>query len=129
MSICDRDCFHCKYDDCILEELEAVDYDEQRRIEREIVFPQDRKKKIVAAKKRAYYEANRDKIDAKKRAYYEANRDEIAAKQRAYREENRDKIAAYQRAYREANRDKYNDYMRSYKRRRGKDGQDKEAAQ
>ena len=46
MSICDRDCFHCKYDDCILEELEAVDYDEQRRIEREIVFPQDRKKKI-----------------------------------------------------------------------------------
>ena len=114
MSICDRDCFHCKYDDCILEELEAVDYDEQRRIEREIVFPQDRKKKIVAAKQRAYYEANRDKI---------------AAKQRAYREANRDKIAAKQRAYREANRDKYNDYMRSYMRRRGKDGQDKEAAQ
>ena len=111
MSICDRDCFHCKYDDCILEELEAVDYDEQRRIEREIVFPQDRKKKIVAAKKRAYYEANRD---------------EIAARQREYREVNREEIAAYQRAYREANRDKYNDYMRSYMRRRRKD---KEAAQ
>ena len=105
MSICDRDCFHCKYDDCILEELEAVDYDEQRRIEREIVFPQDRKKKIVAARKRAYREANRE---------------EIAAKRRAYREANREEIAAYQRAYREANRDM---------RRCRKDKQDKEVAQ
>ena len=75
MSICDRDCFHCKYDDCILEELEAVDYDEQRRIEREIVFPQDRKKKIVAARQRAYREANREEIAAYQRVYYEANRD------------------------------------------------------
>lgn len=75
MSVCDRDCFHCKYDDCILEELEAVDYDEQRRIEREIVFPQDRKQKIAAARQRAYYAAHRDAIAARKRAYREANRE------------------------------------------------------
>ena len=42
--------------------------------------------------KRAYYEANRDKIAEAKRAYYEANRDKIAEAQRAYREANRDKI-------------------------------------
>ena len=89
MSVCDRDCFHCKYDDCILEELEAVDYDEQRRIEREIVFPQNRKQKIAAARQRAYYAANRDAIAAYQRAYREANRDAIAAKKRAYREAHR----------------------------------------
>ena len=120
MSICDRDCFHCKYDDCILEELEAVDYDEQRRIEREIVFPQDRKKKIVAAYQRAYYEANREEIAAKQRAYREANREEIAAYQRAYYKANRDEIAAKRRAYYKANRDM---------RRCRKDKQDKEVAQ
>ena len=43
----------------------------------------------IAAKKRAYYERNREEIVAKKRAYRERNRDEIAAKQRAYRERNR----------------------------------------
>ena len=59
-----------------------------------------------AAQKRAYREANRDKVAAQKRAYYEANRDKVAAQQRAYYEANRDKVAARQRAYREANRDK-----------------------
>ena len=59
----------------------------------------------IAAKKRAYYEQNRDEIAAKKRAYREQNRDEIAAKQRAYREQNRDEIAAKKRAYYEQNRD------------------------
>ena len=106
MSICDRDCFHCKYADCILEELEAVDYDEQRRIEREFVFPQNRKQKIAAARQRAYREAHRDAIAARQRAYYEAHRDAIAARQRAYREAHRDAIAAKKRAYREANREK-----------------------
>jgi len=118
VSVCDRDCFHCKYDDCILEELEAEDYAEQRRIEREIVFPKDRKGQKRAAYQRAYYEANKDEIAAKKRAYREANKDELAAKQRAYREANKDELAAKQRAYREANKEKYNEYMRNYQRRR-----------
>ena len=36
----------------------------------------------IAAKQRAYREANKDEIAAKQRAYYEANKDELAAKQR-----------------------------------------------
>ena len=55
-------------------------------------------KKKIAAKKRAYYEANREEIAAKQRAYREANREEIAAKKRAYYEANREEIAAKQRA-------------------------------
>ena len=45
------------------------------------------KRKLSAAKKRAYYEQNKDEIAAKHRAYREQNKDEIAAKQRAYREQ------------------------------------------
>ena len=55
-------------------------------------------KKKIAAKARAYREANREEIAAKKRAYYEANREEIAAKKRAYREANREEINAKARA-------------------------------
>ena len=103
-SVCSRDCFHCPFPDCVLEDdaLTAAEYAEAR--ERESLLRTPEKKKL-AAKQRAYYEANRDEIAAKQRAYREANRDEIAAKQRAYYEANRDEIAAKQRAYREANRD------------------------
>ena len=45
------------------------------------------KRKLSAAKKRAYYEQNKDEIAAKQRAYREQNKDEIAAKKRAYREQ------------------------------------------
>ena len=62
-------------------------------------------KKKIAAKQRAYREANREEIAAKARAYYEANREEIAAKQRAYYEKNREKKLAYQRAYDAAHRE------------------------
>ena len=65
-------------------------------------------KKKIAAKQRAYREANREKIAAKQRAYYEANREEINAKARAYYEANREEIAAKKRAYREANREEIN---------------------
>ena len=99
MSVCDRNCFNCVYEDCICDDLNAEDYALQRKVEREIVIPKTRKEVRTAAKKKAYYEANRD---------------EIAAKQKAYREANRDEIAAKQKAYREANRDKYNRYMREY---------------
>ena len=66
----------------------------------------DNRAASIAAQKRAWYEANRDKVAAQQRAYREANRDKVAAQQRAYREANRDKVAAQQRAYREVNRGK-----------------------
>ena len=43
---------------------------------------------------------------------------QVAAQRKAYYEANRDKVAAQQKAYREANRDKYNAYMREYLRKR-----------
>ena len=56
--------------------------------------------------RRAYYEANREKVLEYQRAYREANREKVLEYQRAYREANREKVLEGQRAYREANREK-----------------------
>ena len=45
-------------------------------------------------------------------------RRKVAARQKAWYEANREKVAARQKAYREANREKYNKYMREYMRKR-----------
>ena len=75
VKVCNRDCFNCAFDDCILEELEAEDYAEQRRIEREIVKPKSAKEKKIAAYQRAYREANREKYNAYMREYKRKQRE------------------------------------------------------
>ena len=110
--VCDRDCFHCKFPDCINDGMEAEDYAQSKELDRELT--QTRKQKKKAAYWRTYHEANREKLAAQKRAYYKANREKVAAQQRAYREANREKLAAYQRAYRKANREKLVAYQRAY---------------
>ena len=85
---CNRDCFNCPFEDCIVDDLNADDYRALSVIEKEILFPKTAKQKKIAAGKKAYYEANREKI------------------------------AAGQKAYREANREKYNQYMRDYLKKR-----------
>lgn len=52
------------------------------------------------------------KLAAKKKAYREANREKVAEYQKAYREANREKLAEYQKAYYEANREKINEKRR-----------------
>ena len=111
---CDKDCFHCIYEDCILDSLDHQDYLELSRIETDFINPKTQKQKNVAAQQKAYYEANREKLTAYQKAYYEANREKVAAQQKAYREANREKVAAYQEAYYEANREKLTAYHRAY---------------
>ena len=65
--------------------------------------------------RRAYYEANREKVLEYQRAYREANREKVLEGQRAYREANREKVLEYQRAYREANREKVLEGQRAYR--------------
>ena len=86
---CDKDCFNCKFEDCIYDELDAVDYAESSRLDKELTQTAEQKK--LAAQQRAYYEANREKIAAQQRAYREANREKIAAQQRAYYESKKKK--------------------------------------
>lgn len=72
--VCNKDCFHCPYSDCILDALDAKDYAELEKIEREILFPRSLKQKRLAAYQKAYREANREKIAAQQKTYREVNR-------------------------------------------------------
>ncbi|MCI5582071.1 MAG: hypothetical protein MR387_12450 [Phocaeicola plebeius] len=74
-SICNEDCFHCPYPDCIRDDLTAATYAELATIDKTIINPPTWKQRKVAAQKRAYREANREKVAAQKRAWYEANKD------------------------------------------------------
>ena len=75
--ICNKDCFHCTFSDCIYDGMDLDDYREAA--ERDLALKdseKSHKQKKIAAKKKAYREANRDEIAAKQKAYREANRDE-----------------------------------------------------
>jgi hypothetical protein len=97
--------------------LTQEDLDRSYKLDREVKFralPMEKQK--LAARQKAYREANREKVAAQKKAYYEANREKVAEYQKAYREANREKVAEYQKAYREANREKVRERARNYMR-------------
>ena len=97
--------------------LTQEDLERSRKLDREAKFcALPMKKQKVAARQKAYREANREKVAAQKKAYYEANREKVAEYQKAYREANREKVAEYQKAYREANREKVRERARNYMR-------------
>ena len=75
VNVCNHDCFNCPYPDCIVDDMTAEEYRELRRIERELIRPKSRKELSIAAKKREYREANREKYNAYMREYRRKQRD------------------------------------------------------
>ena len=67
--VCNRDCFNCIYDDCIDDSMIHEDYVKQSEIEKELLFPKTQKDKKIAAGKKAYREANREKYNRYMREY------------------------------------------------------------
>ena len=76
---CDRDCFHCPYPDCILDEEDMFPEDWRESQEREKSIRQEGRSK-AAAYHAAYYQANKEKVAARNAAYYRAHKDEINAR-------------------------------------------------
>ena len=74
--VCDRNCFECRFADCILDELDYEDYVEMAERDREMRFAEAPEKKKVAAQQKAYYEANREKVAAQKKALFLYSRKE-----------------------------------------------------
>ena len=70
-AVCNRDCFNCPYEDCVVDELTMADRRELKEIDAEFVNPKSSKQKKIAAKKREYYQANKDEIAAYQREYYQ----------------------------------------------------------
>lgn len=78
--ICNRDCFHCPYEDCINDELLLEDYQVEKEID---LLSGAREYKTPKA---------------------------IRASNKKYREENKEKVAAAQKKYREENKEKWKEY-------------------
>ena len=74
--ICDRDCFNCRFDDCICDEMTADDWKAARGID-DFIHTKNAKEKSIAAKKKKYYEENRESIAAKQKKYREENRESL----------------------------------------------------
>lgn len=78
--VCDYDCFHCPYEDCINDEMRHEDYQEGKKLEL-----------ISGAKEYNTSESHR-------------------SAQKKYREENKEKVAAYSKKYYEENKEKWKEY-------------------
>lgn len=74
--ICDRDCFNCRFDDCICDEMTADDWKAARGID-DFIHTKTEKEKSIAAKQKKYYEENRESIAAKQKKYREENRESL----------------------------------------------------
>ena len=84
---CNHNCLECPYPDVPEECLEAaLTWDEYKAldvIDKDIINPKTAKQKAVAARQKAWYEANKDKVAAQQKAYREANKDKVAAQQKS----------------------------------------------
>lgn len=84
-SVCNEDCFHCPYPDCVRDDLTAATYAELATLEKTIINPPTLMQQKVAARQRAYRKANKEKMAAYNRAYREANKEKQREYNRRYR--------------------------------------------
>ena len=105
-SICDFDCFNCKFEDCVNGRLEKEDYESAEKMDKNIIEHRGEKNtrklsEFALIRKKEYREENRDSKKAYARAYYELNRERFLK----YRLSNRKRKSAYDRQYFEKNRE------------------------
>ena len=84
--VCDYDCFHCPYEDCINDEMRHEDYQKGKKLEL-----------ISGAKGYNTSESHR----AAQKKYYEENKEKVAAAQKKYYEENKEKWKEYHKKSRQ----------------------------
>lgn len=99
--LCNRDCFNCVHDDCVLDEVSDAESLAADRRDAEA-----RRENAKSDYYKAYYRANAPRLREKSRAKYKANKERALEYQREYRKTHRERVNARERAYREANREK-----------------------
>lgn len=73
--VCDYDCFHCPYEDCINDELLLEDYQVEKEIDLLSGAREYKTPKAIRASNKKYYEENKEKVAAAKKKYYEENKE------------------------------------------------------
>lgn len=94
--ICDKDCEHCKFDDCINDEFSDADFAEAERVfhaflqsglkrkrHRKPLTEEQKQKKAVRRKE--YRERNCERIKREKAQWYQDNKASVRAQQMEYR--------------------------------------------
>ena len=59
--VCDYDCFHCPYEDCINDEMRHEDYQEGKELELISGAKEYKTPKAIRASSKKYYEENKEK--------------------------------------------------------------------
>ena len=109
MPVCDRNCFVCKYEDCICDD--EITPEERATLERiDAVLRAVRDGKPVPkpqeARKLTYYERNRDRVLQKAKERREKDPEGLRIKERANYHRNAEKIKARVKEYQERNPEK-----------------------
>ena len=73
--VCDYDCFHCPYEDCINDELLLEDYQVEKEIDLLSGAREYNTSESHRAAKKKYYEENKEKVAAYSKKYYEENKE------------------------------------------------------
>ena len=73
--ICNRDCFHCPYEDCINDELLLEDYKSEKELDFLSGARGYKTPKAIRAARKKYREENKEKVAAAKKKYYEENKE------------------------------------------------------
>ena len=115
---CDGDCFHCKFDDCVVDLDEVpVDEDTDQYVfcKAEMNYRQQyyyKHKDYYRLAYKKYREAHKKKLNQKKREYYIKNKERLKEYAKNYYLNNKKTIKAknkeYQKQYRLKNQEKMN---------------------
>ena len=73
--VCDYDCFHCPYEDCINDELLLEDYQVEKEIDLLSGAREYKTPKAIRASNKKYREENKEKVAAYSKKYYEENKE------------------------------------------------------
>lgn len=70
--VCDKDCFHCPYDDCINDDITYEDFKSEQEIDKIIGIrkPMDGR---LQAQQKEYYQRNKERIQAQRKEYRECH--------------------------------------------------------
>lgn len=141
MSKCNHDCFHCPYDDCVVddeltaeERTQAMSMDMEVRHEKAYVKARGKyaySEKCRAAQKRynsqervkamrrentkRYYAKNREKILEKRKKYYEENKDKVKERLSEYYAGHKDDHKRRCREYYQRTKEQRQEYARRYR--------------
>ena len=73
--ICNRDCFHCPYEDCINDEMRLEDYKSEKKLDFLSGARGYKTPKAIRAAQKKYREENKEKVAAAQKKYYEENKE------------------------------------------------------